>query len=135
MIKPSFPYKGNQVIITSDRVTLHSKTDGVFLFGKGTVGLSSVQTINLDSKEKVLIDAPKIELGHKAESEGEPIVLGKQLVYMLQDLLIAIKQAATELQTNDPIAAGTTLQLKAEELIQLLNRDQPTILSTNTFTI
>ncbi len=86
MIIPEFPYKGNQIILTSDRVTLHSKKDGVFLFGKATVGLSSVGTINLDSKEKVLIDAPKIELGNKAEQFGEPIPLGNSLQSVLSDM-------------------------------------------------
>ena len=86
MIIPEFPYKGNQIILTSDRVTLHSKKDGVFLFGKATVGLSSVGTINLDSKEKVLIDAPKIELGNKAEQFGEPVPLGNSLQSVLTDM-------------------------------------------------
>jgi hypothetical protein len=86
MIIPEFPYKGNQIILTSDRVTLHSKKDGVFLFGKATVGLSSVGTINLDSKEKVLIDAPKIELGNKAEQFGEPVPLGNSLQSVLSDM-------------------------------------------------
>ena len=86
MIIPQFPYKGNQIILTSDRVTLHSKKDGVFLFGKATVGLSSVGTINLDSKEKVLIDAPKIELGNKAEQFGEPVPLGNSLQSVLSDM-------------------------------------------------
>lgn len=86
MITPEFPYKGNQVIVTSERVTLHSKKDGVFLFGKATVGLSSVGTINLDSKEKVLIDSPKIELGNMAEEFGEPIPLGNSLQSVLSDM-------------------------------------------------
>ena len=59
MLNPKFPFDGNQVILTSDRVTLHSKTDGVFLFGKGMVALSSTQTINLDANEKILLDCEK----------------------------------------------------------------------------
>jgi hypothetical protein len=50
------------------------------------VGLSSVGTINLDSKEKVLIDAPKIELGNKAEQFGEPVPLGNSLQSVLTDM-------------------------------------------------
>ena len=86
MITPEFPYKGNQIILSSERVTLHSKKDGVFLFGKSTVGISSVGTINLDSREKVLIDSPKIELGNKAEQFGEPVPLGNSLQSVLSDM-------------------------------------------------
>jgi hypothetical protein len=86
MITPEFPYKGNQIILSSERVTLNSKKDGVFLFGKATVGISSVGTINLDSREKVLIDSPKIELGNKAEQFGEPVPLGNSLQSVLSDM-------------------------------------------------
>ena len=134
MIKPAFPYRGKEIIVTSDRVTLHSKTDGIFLFGKATVGLSSVGTINLDSKEKVLIDAPKIELGHKAEENGEPVVLGKQLSTMLQSVLIALQMAGSDLQKFGATDAGLDLELMAKEQLRLLQRDVPIILSQNTFT-
>ena len=90
MFKPVFPYKGNQLILTSDRVTLHSKTDAIFLFGKEAVSLSSVKTINLDSKEKILLDSKIIELGPKAQTLGEPIILGEtfttQLILLLNNL-------------------------------------------------
>jgi len=66
--KPVFPYKGNQLILSSERVTLHAKNDAIFLFGKKAVGLSSTNTINLDASNKVIVAAPVIELGNKAES-------------------------------------------------------------------
>jgi hypothetical protein len=65
MIKPAFPFKEKQIILTSNRVMIHSNSDAIFLFGKGAVSLSSPQTINLDSKERVLINSPKIELGRR----------------------------------------------------------------------
>ena len=72
--KPQFPYKGDQIILSSDRVLLHSKNDSVFLFGKQAVSLSSTKTINLDAIDKVLISTNKIELGNEAEALGEPLV-------------------------------------------------------------
>jgi hypothetical protein len=143
MIIPEFPYKGNQIILTSDRVTLHSKKDGVFLFGKATVGLSSVGTINLDSKEKVLIDSPKIELGNKAEQFGEPVPLGNSLQSVLTDMnnvIVLLANAmskangATDISTNMSLAtikvAGSTV---ASTLISIQSRLQ-NILSQTTYT-
>ena len=86
MYTPQFPYKGNQVILTSDRVMIHSKNDAIFIFGKQAVSLSSPQTINLDASQKILLDSPKIELGHKAETDGEPVILGKTFNRQLTQL-------------------------------------------------
>jgi hypothetical protein len=144
MFKPEFPYKGNQIIISSDRVMLHSKSDAIFLFGKQAVSLSSTQTINLDAIEGVKIFSPSIELGKDAKVLGEPVVLGRTLSTQLQVLLINIMQAGSELKkassenatmgaTMQSIAgAGKLLYNAAESLKTSLIRES--ILSKNTFT-
>ena len=82
--KPEFPYLGNQIIINSGRVTLNSKDDSVFLFGKKAIGFSSAGTINFDADEKVIINSPEIYLGLDAK---EPLVKGQALEDLLIDLL------------------------------------------------
>jgi hypothetical protein len=99
MLNPEFPYKSNQLILTSNRIIALSKDDGIFLFGNNMIALSSKQTINLDCNEKILLDSPKIELGHKAETLGQPIVLGKILLDRLNLLITSMQQAASLLQT------------------------------------
>ena len=143
MITPEFPYKGNQIILTSDRVTLHSKKDGVFLFGKATIGLSSIGTINLDSKEKVLIDSPKIELGNRAEQFGEPVPLGNSLQSVLSDMNQAITLLANAMSkangTDDVSTALSlaTIQVAGSTSINTLKNVQArlqNILSQTTYT-
>jgi hypothetical protein len=87
MYVPEFPYTGNQAIIKSDRVILMGDKDAVFIFGNQAIGLSSRNTINLDSREKVTISSPKIELGNNAKALGEPVILGDVLVNQLVNLL------------------------------------------------
>jgi hypothetical protein len=112
MYIPVFPYKGDQVIISSDRVQLLSKTDGIFLFGDKTVSLSSPLTINLDSNTKVLINSPKIELGEAAESTGEPVVKGNELVKQLKDLTNAITLFGKNIDTvSQSDVAGSFLKI------------------------
>lgn len=112
MYIPVFPYKGDQVILCSDRVQLLSKTDGIFLFGDKTVSLSSPLTINIDSKTKVLINSPKIELGEAAESTGEPIVKGNELVKQLKQLTEAITEFGDLLNTvSETDIAGSMLTI------------------------
>lgn len=109
MLNPQFPYKGNQLILSSDRVILHSKEDAVFIFGKAAIGLSSTQTINFDANEKILIDCQKIELGNKAESEGEPVVLGNTLNEKLIKLLELLSAAGDELQKVNTSSMGSSM--------------------------
>lgn len=141
MYSPQFPYKGNQVILSSDRVMLHSKNDAIFIFGKQAVSLSSPQTINLDATQKVLIDSPKIELGHKAEDDGEPIVLGDRLNNVLLDLTIAVQQSAVMLKQVSSTNLGASMESIRDAADILYNVSQDLrvtienkyLLSSNTF--
>jgi len=99
MLSPEFPYKGNQIILSSDRVLIHSKNDGIFLFGKRMVALSSKETINLDATEKIILDSDMIELGHNARTLGQPLILGDTFIRQMKDLLQAVQQAGNLLKS------------------------------------
>lgn len=144
MYTPQFPYKGNQLILTSDRVMIHSKNDAIFIFGKQAVSLSSPLTINLDASQKVLIDSPKIELGHKAEVDGEPVILGKtfnrQLTQLLDELAAAGTMLAQVSTTNLGASmqyisiAGSKINQQATILADIVRDPNSIVLSKNTFT-
>jgi hypothetical protein len=144
MIKPEFPYLGNQCIITSDRVTLHSRKDGVYLFGKATVCLSSPGTINIESNEALKISAPLIELGLNAKDLGQPVVLGLELFELLNDLIKSLQVVAVALSkadgTSDTATANSLddMKVSGESLIRGTNNAEAllsAILSKNTYTI
>ncbi len=97
MYTPQFPYLGNQVIITSGRVTHHSYDDFIFLFGKKGVALSSPATFTVDANERTIIASPKIELGYQAETVGEPLMLGRTTAQQLGFLLDAVENLSTAL--------------------------------------
>lgn len=142
MYSPQFPYKGNQIILSSDRVTLHSKSDAIFLFGKQAVSLSSVNTINLDANQGIKLYSPIVELGNNAKSLGQPVVLGRTLNTQLIQLLSNIAQAGVLLAQASESDLGASMQLiadagkllnqEASRLYQALNSE--IILSKNTFT-
>ena len=121
MIKPEFPYRGSQAILSSDRVMLYAKKESILLLGKGTVGISSPGTINLDSKEKVLIFSPKIELGSKAT---EQVILGNSMVRDLKSILEAIKNLSDTLsKINESNFAATIpgIRFYSDQLSSTLN--------------
>lgn len=129
MYVPQFPYTGNQVIITSGRVTHHSYDDFIFLFGKKGVAISSPATFTVDANERSIIASPKIELGYQAETKGEPVLLGRSTAVQLGFLLDAIKNlsdalskmSAEELETSiagilqtSVVLSGTAKTVKAQ---------------------
>lgn len=97
MYIPQFPYLGNQVIISSGRVTHHSYDDFIFLFGKKGVSISSPATFTVDANERTIIASPKVELGYQAEATGEPVLLGRTTAIQLGFLLDAVENLSTAL--------------------------------------
>ena len=121
MLNPKFPFDGDQIILTSDRVMLHSKNDGVFLFGKGTVGLSSPSTINLDSREAVLVYSPKIKLGSRAT---EQVILGNKMINDLREVFTELKNVSDALsRINETNFSSVVPYIRAtsEKLSKKLN--------------
>lgn len=141
MYQPQFPYLGNQVIITSGRVTHHSYDDFIFLFGKKGVAISSPATFTVDANEKTTIASPKIELGFNALRIGEPVLLGTSTVIQLGFLLDSLinlskelqKMKAEQLELSVPGIVNTSKVLEgiASRVKAQLNS---ACLSTNTFT-
>jgi hypothetical protein len=137
---PIFPYKGNQVLISSDRIHLLSKNDGIFLMGNKTVSLSSPMTINLDSNTKVLINSPKIELGEFAENKGQQVILGNELIRQLKSYISKIKSVGDTLKTvaeSDVASLSTKLKISGEILSnesQKIINELDNTLSTVTYT-
>jgi len=141
MYKPDFPYLGDQAIISSGRVVLHSKDDFIFLFGKKGVSISSPSTFTVDANERTIIASPKIELGYQAETNGDPILLGKKTVEQLGFLLDDIKKlsdalglmSATNLATAIP-AIQTASQILSSKAITVKAQLEINCLSKTTYT-
>ena len=114
MFKPAFPYKGDQVIISSGRVTHHSKDDFILLFGKKGVSISSPATFTVDANERTTIASPIIELGLRAALDGEPVLLGNRTVFQLGQLLDNLTSLGNGLAAlNESNLAGAIPQIVA----------------------
>ena len=140
--KLEFPFTGPQVILSSDRILLHSKKDAVIIAGKRAVSLCSTETINLDAKEKIILDSDLVELGHEARALGESVVLGNSLVFQLELFTGALKEIGVQLgrvgENKQNIAASITViknqGLQLEAAAAQLEDSLQTLLSQNTFT-
>jgi len=137
-----FPYNKAQIILSSDRVLLHSKKDAIILAGKRAVSICSTETINLDAKEKILLDCDIIELGHKAQVLGENVVLGRTLVNQLKNFCIVLQSVGQQMsrvaESKDKIAASITVIMnqgfEIESAASTLLDSLDSTLSQNTYT-
>lgn len=134
---PSFPYQGSQILISSDRVVLHSEDDSIFLFGKKAIGLSSVGRVNIDTKEGTTINAPEIELGLQARTVGEPVAKATAIVDKLSRVLNDLSQVAQALQsitlegsTPAIIATSTVLAETCKSVSDSLSEIKSTVTYT-----
>ena len=140
MFVPQFPYLGNQVILSSGRVVHHSYDDFIFLFGKKGVAVSSPATFTVDANERTILASPKIELGYQAETNGEPVLLGRSTIVQLGFLLDAIKnmsQALNKLTASTPETAIPGIIQTTEVLTEIATSVKGQLracLSNNTFT-
>lgn len=98
---PEIPYKGNQVIICSDRLHLQSRTDSILIFGKQSVAISSINSVNLDASSKIILHSPSVNIG--SVDAKSPLVLGDVYLNTLTQFLDKISTACVQLQS---VSAG-----------------------------
>jgi hypothetical protein len=86
---PTIPsqYTNPQVIINSDRLVFNAKTDNILLSAEKSIGLSSVNSLNFDTKNYI-VDAGSIKLGSK--NATEPLVKGETLYKNLNQIVNAL---------------------------------------------
>ena len=110
-------YKGNQVIINSDRLVFNAKQDSILLYAEKSMGFSTTGNFHFDTdntkSNKFIVNAPRIYLGLKNQDKGdlpeEPAVLGKELKSALEDILNLINMILIDIDANITYVAGDTL--------------------------
>jgi hypothetical protein len=137
-------YTDNQIILSSGRVLLHAKTDSILLFGKKSIGLSSLGTVNFDVANRVIVNSPKIELGLEAELTGEPVMKGTsttQFLVRMLNILIPLGTALSNISQSEPetiipllVKAGTLIKSEFPQLVALANASGSALVSQVTYT-
>lgn len=102
-----YGYSNPQLFINSDRITLNTKKDSMFLSSFKHIHLGSGDTMTFSTSNNVIfnvgaeaasyvINAPEIKLGSQIDDETEPIVLGDTLL----DILSRLSDELTALCTS-----------------------------------
>lgn len=106
-----------QILITSGRIVFNSSQQEIIAFAKNGIGLSSDSTIGIDSKKSISLDSKRINIG---AGSTEPLVLGNQLVNLLQNILAVMQ--SLDLVTVTPGAMSPTIQLISNQLTSILSQ-------------
>lgn len=106
MYKPVFPYLGNQAIVSSGRVVIHSSDDFIFHFGKKGVAISSPASFTVDANEKTIITSPQIQLGYNADQQ---VLRGNETVKQINNVLTQLGDLASILSTMKATTIETSI--------------------------
>ena len=98
-------YSNSQVVINSGRLVFNSNQNHTLINSAKSINLNSQGTINIDSKDKMVVNSPKIYLGSKDATE--PLLLGNQTVDLLRDILEALQGTLSQLQALASLPPGS----------------------------
>ena len=127
----SSEFKGSQILFNANRLFLNAKTNDIQLNAQESIGLTSLSSVNIDSKDYMCLDGSQIFLGVKSRtavgSTKEPLVLGNQLEGFLSNLLnlldgMATDMAAAKTVKGHPIPKLNKRGLQAKPVIKALRR-------------
>jgi hypothetical protein len=107
-------YNKNQIVLTSGRLVLNSRTDSILLRAQNSIHIASNTSINMDGSKQIVLDAEKVYLGSAVGSEKvniQSVVLGEELVSELQLLTSALKSVAIGLQRAKDSQGGSIASL------------------------
>ena len=87
-----YNYNGNQMLLNSDRITLNSKLDDIYLSSIKDIHIGTGRHLTISTNEDFVINSQRIILGNP-ETATEPMVLGTTLLELLKETLAVIKSS------------------------------------------
>jgi len=132
-------YEGKQIYLGSGRLIFDAKEDSLFFIADKSVSLSSEGTVNIDTKDFVVINSPKIYLGLNSHNESQPTLLGENTYQLLNKIINSLDSLSKELQTavstptGTPIVALTKVSAKLQANVSVMKKQIQKIKSKKTF--
>lgn len=91
-------YSGEQVVLSSGRLVLNSRSDSIFLTSRQYINLTAGDKVTIDvgktdsdnEQNMFLVNAPRVQFGLDKNGFPEPIVKGEQLDEILTEMMQAV---------------------------------------------
>ena len=81
-----YNFSGNQALINSDRITLNTKSDDIYLSSVKDIHIGTGRNVTISANESLIIDSQNIVLGN-VENTTQPMVLGDELKDLLNQII------------------------------------------------
>jgi hypothetical protein len=110
-------YEKNYVILTSDRLVFNSKDDSIFLTSKKSIGLSAIDTVNIDvgisgkqdpNKNAFVVNSPNIQFGLPKFGVNEHVAKAESSVGFISELLGALGVFSSKIVKAQALGIGTS---------------------------
>jgi len=82
-----YGYNGNQMLLHSDRITLNSKLDDIFVSSIKDIYIGSGRHLSLTSPKSINILSDNVNIGNKNKATMQPMVLGDALKEVLTEII------------------------------------------------
>tara|TARA_Y100000034_G_C6898831_1_gene415016 strand:+ start:119 stop:1357 length:1239 start_codon:yes stop_codon:yes gene_type:complete len=125
----NYDYSDGQIFQSSERITINSKKDSLFLSSFQNTIIGSGNSVRIHSNNETIIESSNIYLGKQAQEakEPEPIILGNKLTDILNELMSILETfkvtgtlaGISSLPSPDVIAKITQLKSKISSLQHL----------------
>ena len=125
-----YGYNNNQILFHSDRITLNSKLDDIYLSSIKDIHIGTGRHLTISTNENLIVESKAVFIGDPQKNENnrvmEPMVLGNKLLEVLQDTLSTLKEATALVQgvpvpLADSTGAPKSIAAKIVPIEQKLN--------------
>ena len=84
---PMYDYNGNQMLFHSDKITLNTKLDDIFISSKKDIHIGSSRYTTISSGNSMIVNTTDFNIGDPQVAEMQPMVLGDTLKEVLNDIV------------------------------------------------
>tara|TARA_Y100000361_G_C11142610_1_gene336026 strand:+ start:376 stop:1644 length:1269 start_codon:yes stop_codon:yes gene_type:complete len=116
-----YGWNKNQMLLHSDRITLNSKLDDVYLSSNKDIHIGSKRHVSISTGKNLIIESEKTYLGDPNKKTMDNMVLGKKLQNVLKDIVALFKEikVPTQIgpQASMPLPSEPTVMSAIDEIL------------------
>jgi len=108
-----YNYSGNQMFLDSDRITINSKSDDIYLSSNKDIHIGTKRHLTISTNKNLVIDSEKTYLGDFNKNKMDNMVLGKKVQDALNGIIGLIKEVVitTQLGPQSPMPLPSELNV------------------------
>jgi len=111
-----YNYSGNQILFSSDRLTLNSKLDDIYLSSNKDIHIGSKENVTISTAKDLIIESEKTHLGDPNKKEMDKMVLGSKVQEALNGIIDLIK----EVKINTQLGPQSPMPLPSESSVKTI---------------